>query len=67
MTADNYISLIEKMGMSIPEEKKAEIRKKPIYNVFHNEVIDKEGEASAIEPTTSGPVWNFGGKKEIIY
>jgi hypothetical protein len=67
VTADNYISLIEKMGMSVPEEKKAEIRKKPTYNVFHNEVIDKEGKASAIEPTTSGPVWNFGGKKEIIY
>ncbi len=67
VTADNYISIIEKMGMTVPEEKKKEIRKKPTYRVFHNEVIDKEGGASLIEPTTSGPVWNFGGKKEIIY
>lgn len=67
VSADNYISLLERMGMSVPEEKKKEIRKKPTYRVFHNEVIDKEGAASLIEATTIGPVWNFGGKKELIY
>jgi len=67
VTADNYISILERMGMSVPEEKKKEIRKKPTYPVFHNEVIDKQGDASLIEPTTSGPVWNFGGKKELTY
>jgi hypothetical protein len=67
VTADNYIALLERMGMSIPEEKKEEIRKKPTYRVFHNEVIDKEGAASLIEASTSGPVFNFGGKKELTY
>lgn len=67
VTADNYISILERMGMAIPEEKKEEIRKKPTYQVFHNEVIDKEGAASLIEASTSGPVWNFGGKKELTY
>jgi hypothetical protein len=67
VTADNYIAILERMGMSVPEEKKEEIRKKPTYQVFHNEVIDKKGEASEIEASTSGPVFNFGGKKERTF
>ena len=67
VTADNYIAILERMGVPVPEEKKTEIRKKPTYRVFHNEVIDKEGLASLIDASTKGPVWNFGGKKELIY
>jgi len=67
VTADNYIALLEKMMGPMPEEKKKQVRSKPTYRVYHNEVIDKEGEVSLIATGTNAPVFSSGGRGMITY
>ncbi len=67
VSADNYISILEKMAGPVPEEKKKAIRSKPIYRIFHNEVIDKKGKPAPITTGSSAPLFNYGGKKIIMY
>lgn len=52
LSADAYISLLEKRLGPMPEEKKKEIKSKPAYIVYLNEVIDEKGKSfMAIGPT----------------
>jgi hypothetical protein len=67
VSADNYISILEKMSGPLPEEKKKQIKSKPIYRVFHNEVIDKKGKPAPITTGSTAPLFNYGGKKTIMY
>ena len=66
VTADNYISLLEKMMGPMPEEKKKEIKSKPTHQIFHNEVIGKKGEASLIATGPAAPSFNLGRGREVV-
>ena len=67
VSADNYISIIEKIAGPLPEEKKKEIKSKPTYRVFHNEVIDKKGKPASIATGPSAPLFNSGGREIRTY
>lgn len=67
VTADNYISILEKMMGPMPEEKKKEIKSKPTYRIYHNEVIDKEGAASLIATGPSAPSFSSRGREMVTY
>lgn len=68
VSADNYIQIVEQMmGELMPEEKKQQIKAKESYQVFHNEVIDKEGEAPPIVSGPTAPVFNTGGRETVVY
>lgn len=67
VSADNYISIIEKIAGPLPEEKKKAIKSKPAYRVFHNEVIDKKGKPASIATGPSAPLFNYGGREIITY
>ncbi len=69
VSADNYIQIVEQMmGEPMPEDKKAQIKAKESYQVFHNEVIDKEGEAPPIASGPTSPSFNTaGGKETVVY
>jgi hypothetical protein len=69
VSADDYIVLLEKMlNEPLPEEKKQAIKAKKAYQVFNNEVIDKEGEPVSIVTGDTAPAFNFsGGQEAIIY
>jgi len=66
ITADAYISLVEKAMGPIPEEKKKEIKLRPRYLVFLNEVIDKKGEASVIRHSPGAPAFNSREGKDVV-
>jgi hypothetical protein len=67
VSADNYISIIEEISGPLSEEKKKEIKAKPTYRVFHNEVIDKKGKPASITSGPSAPLFSYGGKKILTY
>ncbi len=67
VSADNYISILEEIAGPLPEEKKKEIKSKPTYRVFHNEVIDKKGKPASITTGPTAPLFNSGGKKILTY
>lgn len=67
VSADNYIALLEKMMGPMPEEKKKEIKSKPTYRIFHNEVIDKKGKPASITSGPTAPLFNYGGRKILMY
>jgi len=52
-TPDELISRLEKQGQALTEEKKAEIKAKPIYYLFDAEVVNKKGEVIS-PPVASG-------------
>ncbi len=58
LKADAFISLLEQKRGPLPEEQKEEIRSKPSYPVFFNEVIDQKGKASIIDSGPSAPAFN---------
>ena len=67
VSADNYIQIVEEMmGESMPEEKKQQIKAKESYQIFHNEVIDKQGEAPPIASGPTAPAFNTGGGRETV-
>ncbi len=69
VSADNYIQIVEQMmGESMPEDKKQQIKAKESYQIFHNEVIDKQGEAPAIASGPTAPAFNTsGGRETVVY
>ncbi len=69
VSADNYIQIVEEMlGESMPEEKKKQIKAKESYQIFHNEVIDKEGNAPIIASGPAAPAFNtIGGRETVVY
>lgn len=69
VSADNYIQIVEEMlGEPMPEEKKEQIRAKESYQIFHNEVIDKNGEAPALASGPTAPAFNTArGKETMVY
>lgn len=69
VSADNYIQIVERMmGETMPEEKRQQIKAKESYQIFHNEVIDKEGEAPAITSGPTAPAFGTsGGREQVIY
>ena len=69
VSADNYIQIVEEMlGETMSEEKKQQIMAKESYQIFHNEVIDKEGEAPVIASGPTAPVFNTtGGRETVVY
>jgi len=68
IAADVYISLLEKKMGPLPEEKKKEIKARPAYPLFKNEVIDKKGEDFVISSGPSAPVFNSKqGKNMTVY
>lgn len=52
ISADVYISLLEKEMGPLPEQKKKEIREAPTYRLYQNEVIDEKAEDFMV---TGGP------------
>jgi len=67
VSADNYIAILEKMmSESLSEEKKQEIRSKESYQIFHNEVIDKKGEAPEIVSGPAAPTFSTAGGREVL-
>lgn len=65
VSADNYIQIVERMmGEPMPEEKKQQIKAKESYQIFHNEVIDKEGEVPVIASGPTAPAFSTGGGRE---
>lgn len=67
VSADDYIVLLEKMlNEPLPEEKKQAIKAKKAYQVFNNEVIDKEGEPVSIVTGDTAPAFNFAGGQEAM-
>jgi len=67
VSADDYIDLLEKMlNEPLPEEKKQAIKAKQSYQVFNNEVIDKEGEPISIVTGPTAPAFNFAGTQEAV-
>ena len=67
VSADNYIDLLEKMlNEPLPEEKKQAIKAKQSYQVFNNEVIDKEGEPVSIVTGPAAPAFNYAGTQEAM-
>jgi len=69
VTADNYIQIVEEMlGEPMPEEKKQQIKAKETYQIVHNEVIDKKGEAPVIASGPTAPAFNTaGGRETVVY
>lgn len=67
VSADNYISILEEIAGPLPEAKKKEIKSKPTYRVFHNEVIDKKGKPAPITAGPTAPLFNSGGRKILTY
>ena len=69
VTADNYIQIVEEMlGEPMPEEKKQQIKAKESYQIFHNEVISKEGDAPVIASGPTAPAFNTGvGRETMVY
>ena len=69
VSADNYIQIVEQMmGETMPEEKRQQIRTKESYQIFHNEVIDKEGEAPIISSGPTAPEFGTsGGREQVIF
>ncbi len=68
VTADTYISLLEKQLGPLPEEKKAQIKSKPQYRIYLNQVIDKKGEAVGVTSGPSAPASKSKrGKNMVIY
>ena len=67
VSADNYITILEEvMSEPMPEEKKQEIRSKESYQIFHNEVVDKKGEAPEIVSGPAAPAFNTAGGREVL-
>lgn len=70
VSADNYIQIVEEMmGEPMPDEKKQQIKAKESYQIFHNEVIDKMGEAPAISSGPTAPSFNTAGRRgePVVY
>jgi len=69
VSADDYIQIVEEMiGEPMPEEKKQQIKAKESYQIFHNEVIDKKGEAPDIASGPAAPAFNTsGGREKVVY
>ncbi len=69
VSADDYIQIVEEMmGKSMPEEKKKQIKAKESYQIFHNEVIDKKGEAPDIASGPAAPAFNtIWGREKVVY
>ena len=69
VSADNYIQIVEEMlGESMPEEKKQQLKAQESYQIFHNEVIDKKGDAPAITSGPDAPAFNTAaGRETLIY
>jgi hypothetical protein len=69
VTADNYIALLEKvLNEPLPEEKKQAIKAKESYQVFNNEVIDKDGDPVSIVTGPTAPAFDMaGGQEAMIY
>ncbi|MFC2168445.1 hypothetical protein ACFLRW_05610 [Acidobacteriota bacterium] len=69
VSADNYIQIVEEMlGEPMPEEKREQIKAKDSYQIFHNEVIDKKGEAPDIASGPTAPAFNTaGGRETMVY
>lgn len=69
VSAENYIQIVEEMqGETMPEEKKQQIMAKESYQIFHNEVIDKQGEAPPIASGPTAPAFNTaGGRETVVY
>lgn len=67
VSADNYIQIVEEMmGEPMPEDKKQQIKAQESYQIFHNEVIDKKGEAPVIASGPAAPVFNTSGNRETM-
>jgi len=66
LKADAFISLLETKLGPMPEEEKEEIRLKPSYPVFFNEVLDQKGNASIIDSGPSAPAFNSMKGEGII-
>lgn len=67
LSADDYISFLEKMMGPMPEEKKKEIQSRPRYMLFLNEIISKKSE-NFIATGPSAPAFkSMRGKDMMIY
>lgn len=44
ITADHFIAILEKQQGPLPEDKKAEIRKKDAYTIYQNGVVNKDSD-----------------------
>ena len=44
ITADHFIAILEKQHGPLPDEKKAEIKKKKAYSIYQNGVVNKDSE-----------------------
>jgi len=69
VSADNYVLIIEDMlGEPMPEEKKQQIMAEESYLIFHNEVIQKDGEPTPITSSPTAPAFNTGrGAEKVVY
>lgn len=72
LSADQYIAILEKqVGQTMPEDKKAQIRKNKAYYLFDQELINKKAEGyseDAERPKYAGAVFrNNIVEKSVIY
>jgi hypothetical protein len=58
LKAEAFISLLEQKRGPLPEEEKENIRSKPSYPVFFNEVLDQKGKATIIDIGPTAPAFN---------
>lgn len=54
-TADELIEMLEKQGQALTEEKRAEIKTKPLYFLFEADAVNKKGDIIPL-PETQGNV-----------
>lgn len=67
VSAEDYIVIYEEMAkIQLTEEQKTKIKSKKAYQVFHNEVIDKDGEPVQIVSGPAAPAFNTAGGGETV-
>lgn len=66
ISADTYISLVEREIGPLPEEKKKEIRATPSYRIYQNEVIDEKGEDFLISGSPTAPSFKSRRAKDMM-
>jgi len=54
LTADQLIDTLEKSGETLTEERKAEIKQRSMYQLYHAAIVDKKGEEVKTESIPQG-------------
>lgn len=69
ITADAFITLYEQTSnVQLTEDQKSKIKEKKSHQVFHNEVIDKDGEPISIVTGPAAPAFDYtGGQEAVMY